>query len=84
MKRSIPRQLSICRKVSIPDRQGTTPPIKSLLIAEASICRPAGRCLQLVRPIRGEGLSERGFTCGDLIPGKKFHYRHREVRSAAI
>ena len=38
MQRSIPRQLSICGKVSISDRQGTTPPIKSLLIAEASIC----------------------------------------------
>ena len=55
-----------------------------MLYKKIKLYRPAGRCLQLVRPIMGEGLSERGFTCGDLVPGKKFHYRHREVRSAAI
>ena len=46
----------------------------SVYVACVYVCiRPAGRCLQLVRPIRREGGSERGLfiiTCTDPVHGK--------------
>ena len=53
----------------------------------ASLCRRAGRCLQLVRPIRGSGGggSESGLLSPRALIGspEKLHYIHGEERSGA-